>query len=226
MKLYQVYYNEETRSRIHPESIPYDNTLYHGKPLQPAFENHIICDLVEEGAHLHTDYFGVFSWAFEYKLGKNLNRVREQVQGDDIYSFFSKSNQPYIWRQANLWHKGMLEIGQLLMEKMGVKTNLYNLSVRTGERKTCTVYGNYFLAKPEIYERYVNEFLRPAMNIMLGDPEMIAKLSVNSGYKKNRDLSWLVDVTGFPYYPMHTFVCERLFSTWLVLEGKYKVTHI
>lgn len=76
-------------------------------------------------------------------------------------------------------------------------------------------YSNAFVAKPHIYEQYVNEFLNPAMKVMDGMPELMQ----NSGYPCPLPVE-LAEKWGVSWYPLHTFICERLFSWWVHLQGE------
>jgi hypothetical protein len=227
--IYQIYYNEKTRGCVHPLCEGYDNSLHPGKSLQPAFENHVISELIEKKKHIGHEYFGVFSWGFENKTGKRFDRIFEEVQEKeaDIYAFNGKNNNAHIWRQANVWHPGLLAVSQSLVDKLGYNINLYDLSVKHGGFNY-TVYGNHFITSPEIYEAYVKEMLDPALWLMFTDESLIERLNKNSGYNKTRRdlLERMPMITGKPYYTLHTFVCERLFSTWLALNKKYSIKHI
>lgn len=232
IRIYQVYYNEHTRLKCSPLCLPYDNTWYEFKPLQPAFENHVISQIIHFNEHKPSDYFGVFSWQFESKYSKSIEKIIPQITGEfDVYSFHGKFKEKYrptyMWRHAENWHgpnknpnASIINAARLVLLKMGFDIDLYNLDV-----KDYTVYGNHFLARPEIYERYVKEFLNPALKAM-EDEEISDALYVDTKYKsKLKHPVGIEKVTGVPYYPLHTFICERLFSTWLTMNN-YSIKHI
>jgi hypothetical protein len=49
--IHQIYFDDNSKKCLKDFAIPYDNTWHEGKPKQPAFENHIILDLITAGAH-------------------------------------------------------------------------------------------------------------------------------------------------------------------------------
>lgn len=232
IKLYQIYFDEYTKSKVHPLCIPYDNSLYPGKPLQPCFENHVIKDLFTTN-YFTCDYIGVLSWQFEKKCNiriPDVIRLIDEDQGNhDVYTFFRLSSQRFLWRAAENWHKGINEIADHIFNKMGYSIPVRDISSSIIDRKTNIVYGNHFITRPEIYKKYATEFLIPAMAIMedVEDKWLQDRLNANSGYKKKTLIERLLAVTGFPHYTLHTFICERLFSTWLSLHGNpYSLKHL
>lgn len=72
------------------------------------------------------------------------------------------------------------------------------------------IYWNYFVAKPEIYKEYVDEWLIPAINAMIEMPDLMQ----NSGYPKKLPET-LQKKWGIAHYPYHPFICERLISVFI-----------
>lgn len=231
IRLYQIFFDSYTHSKTSGLCIPYDNTWYAGKPLQPAFENHIIYDLIYKNAHENCDYFGVLSWQFEKKCNITIQHALNLISQDngqhDVYTFFSLHTQQFLWRSAENWHKGITEIANHIFTRMGYQVSVRDISSSIIDRKTNTVYGNHFIARPEVYDRYVREFLKPTLDIMTDptDEWLQERINRDSGYKKK--VKNIECMTGKPYYTLHTFVCERLFSTWLSINSNpYRLKHI
>lgn len=224
VKLYQIYYSDQTKKMLNPICIPYDNEWYEGKEYQPFFENHVIVDLISQGANNDCEYFGVFSWQFEHKNPYNLENLEKDIirfPNQDIYSFYKLHTQPNVWRVAENWHKGIIDIAQYIFNKYNQRINIRRLN-------TPTIYQNAFIARKNVYDDYVNNFLKPLMEIMQ-DPDdsfLQEKLYQDTKYKSGRfSPNILKNITGVPYYPMHTFICERFFSTYLTTKY-YSLKHL
>lgn len=186
----------------------YDNT---GK-LTPFFENSVIRELIEKGSHKDADYFGVFSHDITKEVvfkhnGQRLNPFSLDsclATGSDIYSFQARRNQPNILTQAERYHPGFMGYVQEIFSAIG-----WEIPPKTD----FIILFNHFVARSEIYERYVQELLTPAMDVMTTMPALMK----NAGYKKY--VSDEMKRAGLNHYPFHPFICERLPSVWV---QKYK----
>jgi hypothetical protein len=221
--IYQIYFDDNTKKYINQNCIGYDNSLYHGKEKQPFFENHIIKQLIEEQKHKDSEYFGVLSWQFETKNSYFLKNIHDDIDKNadhDIYSFYKAHTQPNVWRVAEGWHQGIIETSQHIFNRFnGLKISHLN---------TPTIYQNAHVTKSEIYEDYVKTWLIPLMDIM-NDAEDVwlqKQLWRDTKYKSyTLKKTKIENVTGVPYYPMHTFICERFFSTYLTTK-KFKIKQL
>jgi len=74
-------------------------------------------------------------------------------------------------------------------------------------------YFNYFVAKKDIYERYVKEMLEPCMKVM----------DTMDGLMKDARYGMLPEHLqkkfGITYYPYHPFICERMFSHFIEINN-------
>lgn len=223
LKGIQVYYRHEQENKLHPRLIPYFNpTIY-----SPCLENHVISELILQDEHKDCDYFGVFSWKFEKKHARSLTRLMEEVENDkdnaDVYSFFSLHTKPNLWIVAEKWHKGITEVSKEIFVKAGME----EVAMELETIKMPSIYQNAFFTRPEIYETYVKEWLVPVMKVMMDrqDKDIQDKLNIDTGYKSESRKEHLKQTFGFPYYTLHPFICERLFSTFLSYTN-YKVKHL
>jgi len=66
---------------------------------------------------------------------------------------------------------------------------------------------NNFVAKKDVYERYVTEMLAPAMEVMLTMPELMKNSMYGKPLPENLKKSF-----GVNWFPYHTFLAERFFS--------------
>lgn len=211
-KVYQIYYDEGSRLACYPEFTAIEN-----KVCSPFFENQIIIDLISRGEHIGVDYFGVFSGHFKNKMihsrdGQKLTPqyITERLD-TDVVSFFRSHRNSNVINKAEIFHPGF---------KRAIKNiiNAINFEVDIEKNTRFTVYQNHFIAKSEIYYKYVKELLEPAVKEMCNkdNKELQNIIWQDSNYhKKNTMPEKLKQDLGVPYYPYHTFICERLFSIFL-----------
>ena len=220
VKVYQIYYDEDSKQRLELEYIPYFNN-----PTSIFFESKVICDLIDKGAHKHSEWFGVVSHKLRKKVhqskfwGRTIaNRsirkfspkefeVYIRSSGADIASF-CKHPPHMVFPWAEKYHKGICKATAALVKKLGYK-------VWYDQKSTQVIYFNYFVAKPQIYEDFVSTLLQPAIEIMWKNPDVKALCNVNSKYPKPVPVS-VRDQTGYDYWPMFPFIAERLINLYLL----------
>lgn len=215
--IYQIYFDDKTKGFINPVAIPLDNTWQESNPLQPAFENHIIQNVIKYDNNLDCDYLGILSWQFETKNSYKLSKIHDDIEkysNHDIYSFYKGHTQPNIWRVAEGWHKGIIETSQYIFDRFN--------GIKIANINTPIIYQNAHISRTELYKDYVNSWLNPLMEIMFDeeDKKLQKMLWIDTKYKSyslNRDK--ISKITGVPYYPMHTFICERFFSTYCAVNN-------
>jgi hypothetical protein len=227
VKVYQIYYSEETKARLEPEYIPYYNN-----PSTVFFEAKVMCDLIDKGAHKGADYFGVVSPSLRNKIkgtkkwGTSIRNMSErefspktfeQLVMDFRPDIASYTTHPAhaIFPWAERFHPGICRATIKILEKM--KKRLYYDS-----KIIKPIYFNYFVAKSSIYEDYIKTFLKPAIHLMTHDPEIRKLVCVNSHYRAGKMTPELAKQIGFDYYPLHPFICERLINLYL-LKHPFKI---
>lgn len=207
-KLFQVYYDESQKVHCYPFS-----DLYFNDSLTIFFENEPISKLVME---TKADKIGVTSWKLRDKFKMNVCRPRELteevINSDyDVLSFTCNTKYHKMLTAADHWHKGFRAAITKVCESIGQRC--------PGDVKT-PIYQNAFMAKTEIYQDYVKNWLNPAMEAMINDQELKEMVTVDSGYtnlakKDAADHERLQRLIGMPYYPLAPFVLERLFSIYV-----------
>ena len=211
---YQIYYSMETAKNCFKESNWW--RLYdRSNRISPYFENDVIKEIVTAYHGTGFDYLGIFSHAIGSKITfkenglhfnpENLKAVVSKGEAD-FYSFQKRRSNKNIVHQAEQWHPGITNYTRMILEKIG-----YSLP----ERLDRIVLFNHFVARMEIYNRYVEEMLLPAMDIMANMPE----LNGNAGYKTDPP-------KGFNHWPYHPFILERLPSVWLQFNKQVIFKHI
>lgn len=245
-KIIQVYFDEKSEKNCYyPLWDKYFNAT-----TTPFFENKIIEKFIDYEAHRvrpDIEYFGVFSHQFRYKIW--IDRKRRQITPDvlqewvnelkghyQVISFFrsNEKNTKHFFKYADRVHKNnFLEPFKLLIDLLG-------FPFEENMRAKAFIHQNHFLATPDIYEDYVERLLAPAMSLMDSDKDLCKLVWEDSGYKRSKGLperlirdltAYHRNVTGrykrIDYYPMHTFICERLFSYYLTaLNTNVKHYHI
>ena len=118
----------------------------------------------------------------------------------DVINLCETLPKPYLeFSESN--HKGFIGLFNNLCTDLGLKVS---------EPKH-TIYSNFFIAKKEVFIEYQN-LLKKAVELL--ETKYKKEAWADSGYnalKKER----LKEVTGLDYYPMHTFILERLLSVWI-----------
>jgi len=219
--IYQIYYDEMSARQLDPLYTPYRNR----RPSR-FFEAATISHLLTDGDQRRADFFGVFSWKFAAKIPLGSMEILARMQRDhfasDVYSFFGKVGRGPLWRLAERKHPGILNAAEALLRRIGFDVDVAALDAPI-------VYQNHFLACPAVYERFWVELLRPALRVMAdtSDAHLQRLLMRDAHYHDPRlPAPRLRALFGKPYFCLHPFVCERLFSTWLALNPSVRLRHI
>lgn len=136
---------------------------------------------------------------------KLLNNIWKQVKNDknDVIGFSpSLFNGNYL-SETEKFHPGFLELFIPLCNDLGLQVS---------EPKNI-VFSNFFLASRDIYKEFVNTIIKPAISLLESDKykELAWKDSSYNGLSKEK----LQEYSGLEYFPMHTFILERMMSIWL-----------
>lgn len=238
--LYQIWYNEETRKQC------FDGfTLFHNPSLTPFFENSIILNIFSNPSYAipAQKWVGIFSPKFFQKAyggftpvtPKNiddfLSRTNKEVVGFNI-----KLTQPNIITQGDRWHPGFTEVFKMIIEKAGIDYDIRKRSriiftLKTGHNVYANIMSNYVIAKAGIYKRYVDEVLRPCMQVMSDEnnTDIWQRIWRDSGYQRLQPRAakadYLQKQIGVPYYPYHTFICERFWTMFMNMNTSISMTH-
>ena len=156
------------------------------------------------------NYIGVFSWKFPLKTGLSKEMVHFLIKDEDvdvisfcIQEFKDKLGRAYKYLQfTEIVHPGFTEGFTYLCNYLGLEV----------KEPACVIYAGQWVAKEEIYKKYVNDILIPAMDYMESDLRMKEYARKDSEYNKRAGLKQpqLKQLTGLDYYPFHTFMLERL----------------
>jgi hypothetical protein len=214
--LHQIFYKPEHLPKLFPFAKPYFNSH-----LSIFFE----CEPIEAIVTRATSKnIGVCSWKLADKMRTRVGYrgvlTEEAVNGDfEVLSLTKNSSRHTMIAMANQWHKGFVPALDLLWQKLGYK--------RPGEAKN-PIYQNHFIARTDIYQDYVRNFLTPAMNLIMVDAELHEMMIQPSGYgnlSKEADLTNIKRDLGMTDYPLAPFILERCPSLYFDMK-RIKVTYL
>lgn len=208
-----------------------DYKPYLNEDCTPFFENSVIRNLIELGAHRGHDYFGVVSHKLREKITitkhgwakiKNIANVSDLPFSPQLFQTILLQKRPdtmsfqrHIPHDpisfADKFHPNFSKYFAEIMHKTGYKWTPISFEN--------VFYCNFFVAKNEIYERYVTEMLAPAMDIMLEMPELFQNSNYPHALPEELKIKFNIQ-----YYPYHPFLCERMYSYFVHIH-KLKVWH-
>lgn len=214
MKVFQIYFEHDQLAGLEKEFFPYYNydcSVY--------FENSVIRELIEIGAHKRSEYFGVVSYKLRTKLGftKDNWRNNKNIANISTQDFTPKQFNEQLYKGkpdamsfqrhvphdcitvADGFHPGFKKHWIELMSKIGYKWEPTQFQD--------VFYCNYQVVKSDIYGRYVKELLAPAMDEM----EMMSGLYDRCHYPNSLPTN-LKEKWGVDHYTFHAFLCERMFT--------------
>jgi hypothetical protein len=222
VNVWQVYFDEVSKANCYPEYNHYDNS----ERLTELFENEVIISLVQMGEHLKAKYFGVWSHDIkdEFIFKENGQRfspeyLEELLKISDypVIGFQKRRKNPNIIIQAEHYHPGFVAIMQKVL-------NITGYLPKIPDRVNNILLFNHFLMRGELYERYVNELLIPAVNALKEIPEAFNDAKYSRKRAPETEARF-IKAFGKPYYPFHPFILERLPSLFLQ-KNKLTVKHL
>jgi len=205
--VYQIYYNDETRSQLLDGFIPLDNTK---NPRPDWFEFWVILNFLRNNTLEDDAWYGFLSPKFHEKTGFTSEYVNNLLDGQegvgsvvllspswDQLSFFLNP-----FEQGEMWHPGLLGACQTFIDSTWLELDLSTLVTDT----TRSVFSNYIIAKKDFWEEWeilAEEFFRYVEN--------------NPEYQSHTPYGAVES-----QFPMKTFIQERL-ATVVLASGQFKV---
>lgn len=204
-KIYNIVYEDSQISQYER----YDNS--HIKTRQQKsylFEYNPIIDIIDNYS-IEEEYLGIFSYKFATKFmlnGKVITKEKlkhrfENSPGFDLYglSVISSTNISG-FDSIKKEHPGFFDIFFPLCDDLGLSK----------EEPDFMINSNFFITKKEIYKSYVNDVLKPAINLLDGKYKELTwtKCRYDGGHPD------IMRLTGLPCYTFHTFILERLMAQY------------
>ncbi|NOU00964.1 MAG: hypothetical protein HOO95_05245 [Gallionella sp.] len=160
MKIYQIYYDDQSKSALNPNFIPFNNT-HPEKPFE--FEYGVMRKLYFKSDTFSDDGFlGVMSWKFQQKTYVSpakfigwMEWMHKKKVGD-IYTINPYPHESKIfenvWQQGNHFHPGLLDFACEMFDKAGIDKELLTLK----HPPSVACYCNYWVAKQSFWDVYMS----------------------------------------------------------------------
>ena len=209
IKAYQIYYDESQKDSLIDGFIPHFN-----EKATVNLESGVICDLVNRGECSNCDWFGVFSWKIQEKIkGFDFETLKIAVSEYEDCDLLAPNPKHYWWgalrkrRKQKEVHPGAWQLIDLIVKKLGLSDK------KVLEERGYGIYCNAFLARTEIYLDFVNNLLKPAIELCNYDKELNQLAFGETDYLTPPN-NFIKD-TGLDYYPWIPFVLERLIMVYV-----------
>lgn len=206
IKIFQIYYDEPTRSKVDSAFIPLDNT----ENLRPDWcEYWPIRNVLLNHSFADDAYLGFFSPRFFEKTGMSGNEVLEKIRcnDDEVISFSPYFDHGAIYAnpfiQGEIHHPGLIETMQNVLTLLNVDLNL-NLLICD---QTTTIFSNYFVARYSFWKKWF-AYAEKIFEVCEGPAcDLKASLINATPYRKGAE------------YAMKVFVLERLVTIVMEEQG-------
>lgn len=220
LKLFSITYDNEQ----YAEYEQYDNSsIKTVEQKSYLFEYNPILDIVNNKLDnsKETDYVGILSHKYSKKMGipkRLMYKLFKELTADNNTDFinlsrFKVDGSYLIWTEMQ--HPGFLEMFTYLCDKLGLKII----------DPKHNIHSNFFITKKSIYVDYVNNILKPAIDLLENNEYLKERVWKDSKYK-GLEPEKLKEVSGLDFYTFHTFVLERLMSVYLENHKEIKVKSI
>lgn len=209
MKIFQIHYKDEQKSKLEKSFIPYFNYSETGKKW---FEYFVFLDEYKNKKNWDNELVGFLSWKFGMKTGINgdefINFINSNP-GHDVYfinpfyieSLMYKSQ----WEGAEYHHPGILELTEYIFDKLGYdKKVLYEVQDLDKQ-----LYANYWVGNEKFWNKYIN-YTKPIYEFIETNKEKWFQDKIMNRADNEIDA---------PYIP---FIMERLFSLILLSDSNIK----
>jgi len=190
-------------------------TPYHNHTPTVFLENTVISKEVKKCS---AQYFGVVSHKLCHKINNfPYDRNEKKIDRSYFENVLPTCNVLVLQRvagnmmqQMENWHSGSTATLQMILDAVGFGFDVGGVIKHN-------VYSNHFIARYGIYEEYVRLLLDPAMKVMGEDKDIKKRCMIDSGYTTltGPPPEHLQKAWGFGHWPMHPFLCERLFSIYI-----------
>lgn len=202
IKIFQIYYDEDTRAKVDPAYIPLDNS----ENSRPDWVEYWPIRNVLRNQKFDDDtYLGFFSPKFFEKTGLRGKQVLEFVRhcDDEVISFSPFFDHGAIhtnpFAQGEVNHPGLIEVTRKVLKLLQVDMDLESLVCD----QTTTIFSNYFVARYSFWKKWF-AYVEKIIEVCEGpDCELKADLLRTTTYREGTN------------YAMKIFVLERLVTVML-----------
>jgi len=209
-KIFQICHKTSQLSTCDPGFTPFDNTENKHPELR---EFHIFNRIMEEDHVADVDAWGIVSPHCLDKLRYSSQSIIDEINNNpnnDVWIFnhgrIHNAFLDNVWSQGEQFHPGITTVINAALVAGKYDTNVINELMTDN-----TCYSNYFVAKKEFWIEYI-AFVKDIK-------EKLENLTGNEAKLYHSNANYDTDQT----LTLFVFIVERLFSTFLHLNKKYKV---
>lgn len=205
IKIFQIFYNEETRALLDPAFIPLDNS---DNPRPDWSEYWPIRGLLNGTQFNDEDYIGIFSPRFGEKTQCSGAEVINRILSFDaeVYSFSPSFDQIALhlnpFEHGERKHPGLIPRTEQLLATLSIDLDIRNLVCGLGT----TIFANYFVARSRIWKEWFALSEKIFALCETNEGELATQLNAST---RHREAS---------AYPMKVFVMERLITIVLLRQ--------
>ena len=209
MKIYQIYYNKETFSRLDEEFIPYDNKK---NERTEWYEFEVIYSYLKNNSLQDNVWYGFLSPEFCKKTnltGLQIKSHLKQNEKSNVCLATSCFDQIAIYQncflQGEAKHPGLIIATEYLLKKFKLNLPIKNLVGHSSN----TVFSNYLIAKKEYWQKWY-DLASFFMKLLKEDKIFLKIINTKSNYKNSK-------------VNLGVFIQER-FPTIILSSQNFKVT--
>lgn len=158
----------------------------------------------------NTDYIGVFSHKFGAKTGIYPKMLWKILEGKEYQKYDFINLAPQYWKTGREYLEFSENQHPGLLERLKELCQIVNL--KYVENPNVINFSNFYIMKKEMFNDYVNNYITPAIEYMENHRD---RFFIDAQYKGGLPAEELEKYTGLSYYPIITFVLERLILMYL-----------
>ena len=209
--IYQIFYDDLTRSKLDKGFIPLDNT----QNLRPDWAEYWPIRNVLLNQNFNSDdYIGFLSSKFYEKTWCSSEFVFDTIAGrkHDFYSISPYFDQMALYsnsfEQGESYHPGIKNLTNAFLRQIGID---YDVSNFVSDVSTC-IYCNYFVAKFEFWEKWL-VYAEQLFQVVENKESDLGRLFTNfTEYREKNNI-----------FHMKVFLLERLVSLVLKFQNLHAV---
>jgi len=207
IKIYQIYYDQHSKSHLDSGYIPFDNTE---NPFPGLREYYVWKVLYEKFSDNMPEYWGAVSWKLYQKLNLKSNHIFDIINanpGFDIYFFnpFIDHESLFfnVWEQGDFFHGNLSEVANEIFRCQGFSINVNSIPMTSDN----TLFTNSFIANSKFWKGFM-QFVNLIFIECESNPLLKSKLfDMGTGnYSQDQSLC------------MFPFIIERLVPTYCIIN--------
>jgi len=209
-EIFQICFEDRQLAEVDWDFTAFDNTSNKHPELR---EFHSFNRIIDEGHADGLDAWGVFGPRWQDKMRHSSKVIVEAIDNNpnaDVWIFNHARVQDAltynVWEQGEYFHKGIKQVVSAALKAGGYQTDAIDTIMTDA-----TCYCSYFVATEKFWKEYIVflKDMKEKLEALTGEDAEIYHGSAN--YSRDPNLN------------MFPFIVERLFSTFLHMNTKFKV---